>query len=201
MNPDDYKEFQILGANLKAILDGFGSFTLLASKILLESGLGTMDKEGIGMAQIDPSTYYPLDRFLVAFLRIGGEFGDFTLRQVGMNIPKNATIPPSYKDVYTAFQNMDIGYYLNHGKNNQPMADPATGAILHTGIGHMGFKLGAPPKKQVIMECSTPYPCAFDEGIVTGLALRFEPTSTVMHDRKGCRKRGDTSCTYNVTWK
>ncbi len=51
------------------------------------------------------------------------------------------------------------------------------------------------------MECSTPYPCAFDEGIVTGLAQRFEPTATVAHDRKGCRKRGDPSCNYNVTWK
>lgn len=198
MNPDDYKEFQILGANLKAILDGFGSFTLLASKILLESGLGTMDND-IGMAQIVPTTYYPLDRFLTAFLRVGTEFGDFTLRQVGMHIPKNATIPPSYRDIFTAFQTMDAGYHLNHGKNNQPMFDINTGTMID-GIGHMTFKPGA-TKKSAIMECSTPYPCAFDEGIVTGLAQRFEPTATVAHDTKGCRKRGHPICNYNVTWK
>ncbi len=123
---------------------GFGSFTLLASKILLESGLGTVDDD-VGMAQIVPTTYYPLDRFLAAFLRVGAEFGDFTLRQVGMHIPKNATIPPSYRDIFTAFQTMDAGYHLNHGKNNQPMFDINTGTMID-GIGHMTFKAGATKK-------------------------------------------------------
>ena len=51
--PEDYKDFQILGSNVTVILDGFGSFTLLASKILLESGLGKPDAEGVGMAVLD----------------------------------------------------------------------------------------------------------------------------------------------------
>src|SRR5689334_12920745 len=59
-NPDDYKGYFILGANVRVILDGFGTFTLLASKILLESGLGTMDADGVGHAVINPDQWYPL---------------------------------------------------------------------------------------------------------------------------------------------
>lgn len=196
----DYAEFQILGANLKAILGGFGSFTLLASKILLELGLGTVDKEGVGMAEIDPDKWYPLDQFLRAFQRIGAEFGDYTLRQVGVQIPKNAVFPPSYRDLLTALSTMDLGYHFNHGKNNQPLFNAQTGQIVAEGIGHMNAKPVA-GKKLIIMDVDTPYPCAFDEGIVTGLAQRFEPTSTVTHDPKSCRKRGAERCLYNVAWK
>jgi hypothetical protein len=198
-NPDDYKDFQILGANLKAILAGFGSFTLLASKILLELGLGTIDAEGIGMAEIDPDKWYPLDRFVRAFDRISSEFGDYTLRQVGQNIPKNAAYPPSYRDLATALGTLDMGYHFNHGKNNQPMFNPQTGEMVE-GIGHMATKPVA-GKKLIVCEVDTPYPCSFDEGIVSGLAQRFEPTATVTHDPKSCRKKGAKSCIYNVTWK
>ena len=151
------------------------------------------------MAVIEPEKWYPLDGFLTAFDRIGAEFGDFTLRQVGIHIVKTAKYPPAYRDIFTAFQNMDVGYHFNHGKGDKSLFNPETGQI-GDGIGHMLFKPGQ-TKKQVIMECTTPYPCAFDEGIVTGLAQRFEPTATEMHDRKSCRKRGEPSCSYVVTWK
>ena len=151
------------------------------------------------MAEIDPDKWYPLDKFVRAFQRIGAEFGDYTLRQVGVHIPKTAAYLPSYKDLATALSSMDAGYHYNHGKDNQPLFNPQTGEIKE-GIGHMVAKPVA-GKKLILMECDTLYPCAFDEGIVTGLAQRFEPTATVAHDPKSCRKRGSDRCVYNVTWK
>jgi hypothetical protein len=198
--PDDYKDLQILGANVQVIMSGFGSFTLLASKILLESGLGKIDDEGVGMAVLDANQWYPLDRFLRAFHRIAAEFGDYTLRQAGSHINKVAVAPPAFwKDIVSAFQTIDAGYHMNHGKDGKPLFDPSSGK-MDEGIGHMTYKPGTKPK-QFFMECDTPYPCAFDEGIVQGLSQRFEPTSTVMHDRKSCRKRGDASCLYHINWK
>ncbi|MBN1204857.1 MAG: hypothetical protein JXB05_08030 [Myxococcaceae bacterium] len=199
-NLDDLKDTQILGANVRVILDGFGSFTLLASKILLETGLGTMDAEGVGMAVIDPEQWYPLDRFLRAFQRIGTEFGDFTLRQAGSYIPQKAKIGPGFlKDLPTAFRFLDLGYHLNHAKNGKPMGDPQTGEMVE-GIGHFNTK-EVPGKKQIICEVDTPYPCSFDEGICSGIARLMEPTSTVMHDKQTCRKRGADRCIYYVNWK
>jgi hypothetical protein len=203
-NPEDYKDFQILGANVRVILDGFGSFTLLASKILLETGLGTMDAEGIGMAVIDPAKWYPLDGFLRAFQRIGAEFGDFTLRQAGVHINKQATDPGDIlKNINSAFTYLDQGYHYNHGKNGEHMFNPQNGQMME-GIGHFTCKTVATPppgKKQVTLVVDTPYPCAFDEGIVIGMAQRFDPTAKVTHDLKSCRKKGATACHYNVIWK
>jgi hypothetical protein len=199
-NPDDYKDIQILGAAVRVILSGFGSFTLLASKILLESGLGTMDAEGIGMAQLDPNRWYPLSSFLRAFQRIGAEFGDFTLRQAGSFIHKQANVPPEFlKELVSTFQTLDQGYHLNHSKGGKPMFNPETGDMLE-GIGHFKFRQ-VPGKKQIVLEVDTPYPCAFDEGIVLGLAQRFDPSARVAHDAKACRKKGDPLCVYNVTFK
>jgi hypothetical protein len=199
-SPEEFKDFQILGANVQVILDGFGSFTLLASKILLESGLGTIDDEGIGMAKLDPEKWYPLDSFLRAFQRIGAEFGDFTLKQAGTHINKTAALPPMMmKDIYTAFGMVDAGYHMNHAHQSVPMFNPASGEIKE-GIGHMAVK-PVEGKKQLICDFDTPYPCAFDEGVALGLAQRFDPMAKISHDPKSCRKRGADHCIYTITWK
>jgi hypothetical protein len=199
-NPDDYKGLFILGANVRVILDGFGTFTLLASKILLESGLGTIDAEGVGHAVINPDQWYPLDSFLRAFQRIGAEFGDFTLKQAGIHINKKAAIPPEFlKDLTTTFQILDMGYHMNHGRDGKPMGNPATGT-MEEGIGHFRTRQEA-GKKALTCEADTPYPCAFDEGIVLGIAQRYDPMARVVHDPKVCRKKGAKSCIYNVSWK
>ncbi|WP_224361538.1 hypothetical protein [Hyalangium versicolor] len=199
-NYEELKDIQIIGACVQSILDGFGHFTLLASKILLESGLGTVDKEGVGVAQLEPNTWYPLAKFLTAFERVGAEFGDYTLRQVGIQIPKKAVVPPEfYKDINTAFVTMDMGYHLNHAKGGAQMGNFQTMEMLE-GIGHFAAEQ-VPNKKQIIVRVDTPYPCAFDEGITIGLAQHILPTATLVHDRATCRKRGDKGCNYIVSWK
>jgi hypothetical protein len=200
-NPEDFKDYQILGSNVSVILDGFGSFTLLASKILLESGLGKIDAEGVGMAVLEPEKWYPLDAFLRAFDRIQNEFGEFTLRQAGLYMHKKAT-PASdttFKDISSAFATLDMGYHYNHAKNNQAMFNPQTGQMTE-GIGHFKART-VPGKNQVHCDADSVYPCAFQEGIVQGLAQRFDPQARVTHDAKSCRKKGAATDTYTITWK
>jgi len=196
-NRDDFKQYQVLGANLQSIMQGFGSFTLIASKILLSEGIGTPDDTM--MVQFDPTGWYPLDRFLRAFDRIHGEFGNYTLRQVGLHIPKNSVFPPQVVDIYSGFATLDIGYHINHGFNGTAMFDPATGKLTE-GIGHYRY---TPIKgaNKITVEGQTPYPCPFDEGLVTSLAQRFKPTATVIHDKAECRSRDGAKCTYHVSWK
>lgn len=82
----------------------------------------------------------------------------------------------------------------------EPMFNPASGAMAE-GIGHYGYEHVAGQNKLVSV-CENPYPCAFDLGILTVMAERFESSARVAHDgAQPCRKRGANSCTYSITWK
>ena len=200
LNPDDYKDYQILGSNVQVILDGFGSFTLLASKLLLEAGLGESDEEGIGMVKLEPTRWYPVPPFLRAFDRIQAEFGEYTLRQSGLYIPKKASTATDtqLKDIETAFKYLDAAYYINHAKNGVQMFNPQTGVMME-GIGHYRCRPGA-NKNNVIVDIDALYPCAFVGGICEGLALLFDPKAKTTHDPKACRKKGSPVCTFSITY-
>lgn len=196
-NRDDLKGFQTLGANMQCFMGAFGSFTMIASKFLLSEGIGTPDENMI--AQFEPSTWYPVEGILRVIDRIQSEFGAFTLRQAGMMIPKMAPLPPQVVDIISGFETMDIGYHLVHGKGNRALFDPATGK-MDEGIGHFKFNYtkGA---NRIVMESTSIYPCAIDEGMMTAMAQRFKPTAIITHDKASCRARGGAQCSYQITWK
>ncbi|AKJ06098.1 hypothetical protein ATI61_110155 [Archangium gephyra] len=188
---------QVLGANLSNVLNAFGSFQLLASRIMLEEGLGAESKEGV--VQFDKDRWYPVTRWLATFERIGREYGESMLGQVGLAVPKNAIFPPFVTDIDSALKSVDIAYHMNHALEGRPMFSPATGTMTE-GIGHYGYSR-VPGKKQIICECNNPYPCPFDLHLLQAMAQRFEVTATVAHDTtKPCRKQGGPSCTYIVKW-
>ncbi|MCY1075930.1 hypothetical protein [Archangium lansingense] len=197
MNEVKLENIQVLGANLSNVLNAFGSFQLLASRIMLEEGLGSESAEGI--VQFDRDRWYPVARWLATFERIGREYGESMLGQVGLAVPKNAIFPPFVTDIDSAIKSIDIAYHMNHALNGAPMFSPTTGTMTE-GIGHYGY-LRVPGKKQIIAECNNPYPCPFDLHLIQAMAQRFESTATVTHDpTKPCRKHGGASCTYVVRW-
>ena len=194
----DPGQFQVLGMNLQIVIDGFGSFTLLANKILLEEGLGTND--GTGTVKFEADGWYSLDRWLKTLERVGNEFGRILLYQSGMATPKNVVLPPAVTDIHSALKCIDIAYHMNHAVRGEVMFNPSTGE-MREGIGHYGYA-HAPEKNLITIESSTPYPCDFDQGIITAMAQRFQPTAMLSHDAsKPCRKSGGHSCAYHVTWK
>jgi hypothetical protein len=194
--PEKLAKVEVLGANLQAILDGFGSFSVIASRVLLDSGLGT-EKDGVAHFQKDK--WYPLNPILEAFERITQGFGVYTLRQVGSAVPKNALFPPNVVDIDSALQAVDVAYHMNHAIGGQALFSPQSGQMTE-GIGHYGFER-VPDKKQIVSTCDSPYPCGFDAGLLLAMAQRFEPTATLVHSTAGCRNQGADSCTYTLTWK
>jgi hypothetical protein len=191
-------QFQVLGANLQIVIDGFGSFTLIANKILLEEGLGADD--GTGAVKFEAGSWYPLELWLKALERIGNEFGQVLLFQSGMTTPKNAVFPPTVTDIHSALKCIDVAYHMNHAVLSESMFSPGTGE-MREGIGHYSYA-HAPGKNLITMESTTPYPCDFDRGIIIAMAQRFQPTATIIHDgTKPCRKRGGASCAYHIAWK
>jgi hypothetical protein len=88
---------------------------------------------------------------------------------------------------------------MNHRKKGVPMFDATTGALLE-GIGHYGCERVA-GQGVILSTCNTPYPCAFDRGVLTAMARRFAPGAVVQQDDDlPCRHQGMDSCTYRVSW-
>lgn len=119
--------------------------------------------------------------------------------EVGLEVPKNAVLPPGASEIRTAMQVLDGGYHLNHRKNGRPMFDPGARS-MQEGIGH--YKCGAIKERDITMEVDAPYPCEMDRGLMQAWARRFEPTALCTHlEPKTCRNLGAASCRYSITWR
>ena len=189
-------DIEVNGQTVFSVVDGLGHFKSMGIKIMLSVGIGSGDPSNY---QIKMDGWYSHDNWLKAFEIISKEIGDNTLKQIGLKIPENAKFPPWVKDIESAIQSIDIAYHMNHKKNGKVLFNPETGVITE-GIGHYGYEKVV-NKNMIISECKNPYPCAFDEGIITTMAKKFEAHANVMHDEsKPCRKKGADSCTYIITW-
>ncbi|MEZ4370209.1 MAG: hypothetical protein R3B07_05260 [Polyangiaceae bacterium] len=196
----EYEAFEpgieVNGQTVYAIVDGFGSFRRLAENILIEEKIGERDRSGRYLLQMDG--WYSQEGWLRAFKRIGQEVGQSVLYDIGTRIPSNAKFPDWVVDVPSAIRSVDIAYHMNHRKKGEVMFSPSNGSMLE-GIGHYGFEQ-AQGKNVIISRCENPYPCAFDEGILTAMARRFDRLVSVRHDPGECRHKGGDACTYLVEY-
>jgi hypothetical protein len=177
------------------VVRGFGAFKRLAAEYLCAEGIGQVTLEG--EIRVRPEDWYPLDAFLRAFERIKQEVAPMVLKEAGQYVLEEAVLPATVTDILSNLKSLDAAYHLNHAKQGEPMLDLASGR-MEEGIGHYLFKQDGPRAARI--ECDTPYPCEFDEGVCRGAALRFQPNASVTHDTRGCRSRGDAACTYFVRW-
>lgn len=185
------------GESLGATVDAFKQYPSIVTKYLVQYGL--VKTVGGKAEAIDRSGWYPLDKWLACYHAIAKDVGLNSLYTIGKKIPENATFPPHVKDIRSALGSLNIAYHLNHRKNGQPMFDPATGKMLE-GIGNVNVDIKENERRAVVV-FDNPYPCEFDRGLVTALANRFEPMAKTVHDNGApCRKKGDNTCTYVVSW-
>jgi hypothetical protein len=193
----DLDSVEVSGNSALSIVNGFRSFTLLASRLLLEEGMGTQGPDGLAI--VDAHSWHPLERLLRIFGKIESSMGPTVLYQVGLSIPRNAKMPAVAFDMWSGMCSINAGYHLNHRKDGRVMFSEETGAFI-SGIGAYDVSGSAPAKSMQVL-CTNPYPCSFDLGVLTAMAQQFVRTARVVHDdSSGCRKRGGVSCTYLVSW-
>jgi hypothetical protein len=183
---------EIMGPNVLAPLEGMGSFRRMAESILADVGLDNV--------VADDKHWYPLQAYLDAFKSIAEKTGDATLLQIGKKVMSTAVLPPM-NSIEEALGLMDIAYHMNYrNARGQVLFDPKRNPPMLEGIGHYKAEL-KPGEKKALMHCSSPFPCAYDRGIVTVFAQHYNSTAKVEHNSStGCRKTKGDLCQYIVTW-
>ena len=196
MKKYDLTPYEVNGTSLIAFLKAMGAHHTLGQKILNEVQLGAKDSKG--NYEIESDKWYPMQKGIEVYQKVMDQVGPRTLKNLGMKIPETAIFPPHIVDIHTAIESTNVAYHMNHRKNGVIMFDPATGKKLD-GIGYYGYEAVAGQKK-IISVCENPYPSELDEGIILGLARRFEPDAMVtLAADKPTRKNGGDSCTYIIT--
>lgn len=186
-------KIQVNGITIMSFVNGLGGFKELALQYLSACGLENV------IASADQ--WYSQQKWLGAFRLIGAKIGESSLYLIGQKIPENAIFPSDMHSIEEALKSIDIAYHINHkNKEGQILFDQNRDPPMVDGIGHYEF-VKIEGENKIVMKCENPYPCDFDRGIITAIATRFVSNAIVLHDdSKECRKSGDNSCTYNITW-
>lgn len=182
------------GEIIGAMVDAFRQYPTVVEKYLLKHNLVTPKD-----TEINRGAWYPANEWLAAYDAIAKDVGVNSLYTIGKKVHENTTLPPDVRDIRSFFGACDIFYHINHRKAGALMYDFETQTMLE-GIGHYHVRMTDGEQRFTVV-CDNPYPCELDRGILTGMALRFEPLARVSHDNAAeCRKKGGQSCTYVVSW-
>jgi len=176
-------EVEVTGEVLMAFLAGF-------PQEFQSPGLLILEKHGLSNPK--PNGFYPLQRFLDAMKEISDTYSAQMLYRVGEQIALHALLPPGIDDLQTCLGSINVAYHMNHRGGE-------IGVYEYRYLGTQDYV------EKAIMVCSNPYPCSFDRGVIEGFAGRFKPPGckdiVVRHDdSQPCRRRGDGSCTYVISW-
>jgi hypothetical protein len=132
--------------------------------------------------------WYPQQNWLNGLRRITAGMEASSLIALGRKIQEAAAWPPEIDSLQAALASIDATYHQNH-RNGE------VGQYLYEKTSLRSGK----------MVCSTPYPCDFDRGILSGVSRKFKPADVlnvrIVHDdTKPCRKKGAASCTLLINW-
>ncbi|AHB41572.1 hypothetical protein P148_SR1C00001G0782 [candidate division SR1 bacterium RAAC1_SR1_1] len=166
------KDVQVNGETILAFVNAVAS-----SK---NSKLEVLKKKGI--SDPAPGKWYSQQAWLDAFEAINQSLGPVNMKMIGKAIPKNAKFPP-IKNLKEAYELLDQAYHSNHRGGE---------------IGYYKLISYDANAKMLQMECNTPYPESFDEGIILGLFDMFKPTGAFMARVKQTPKT--TGILYTMNW-
>lgn len=173
-----YANSQVMGQAILSIVGGMEVVQARALRILAENGI----------SPLKPDQWYPMANVLSAFKLIFEKIGPSTVRAIGRKVPDTARFPPDIDSLEKGLRSIDVAYHTAH-RGTDPIG---------------GYHFEARERRSAKMMCDNPYPCDLDLGLVEAICDRFRPKDAlwvrIEHDPKSCRRRGDTSCTYLITW-
>ncbi len=167
-------------------VNGQTVLSVVEGSVMKEKAFKLLEKHGI--VNPEPGKWYNQQAWLNAFKEIADTIGPRTLHAIGRKIPDTAQFPPTITSVEEALASIDSAYHRNHRYGR---------------IGHYAYADAG--ERAARITCDNPYPCDLDQGLIEAMAMRFMPEGSILvnveHDSdSGCRKIGDESCIYRVTW-
>jgi len=166
----------IYGTSILSMVDGMGAFKNNALKILEENGI----------KDIKPNNLYSQQKFLNSLKIIYERLGDVTIKVIGMKIPEKVQLPSNIKTIDQVLNSIDRIYNMNHQSGD---------------CGSYEFKKTS--NNEGLMIVDTPYPCAFDMGLIEAFMNKFRDVGSITfikHHSEECRMNGSLSCTYKLKW-
>jgi hypothetical protein len=133
----------VRAANVRATLDAF--------KLVPSLGRAIMHRHDLSLDELTPDGFVPVQRWLDALREIQTRVGLSTVRAVGTRIIENADFPPAFTSVEAVLLALDAIYYVNHRGD----------------VGH--YRVSRRPDRAILVGCETPYPRAFERGLVEGI--------------------------------
>ena len=170
-------EMEVTGEWVRAVAAGVEKFSVDSR----ESARTVL--EDADLAGAEPGEWYALAGYVDAVAGIHDLVGDHAVHALGQRIARAVPFPDDAESVPDALAALDEGCRA----------------------GHRGGDLGGYAFRQIgdddgRVECRTPYPCAFDRGIVEGAAVAHADGFVCVCEVGACRADGADRCTYEVSW-
>ena len=172
---EKYSHIQASGEDISSVVRGISAEALC--KVLLNK---------YELNNVQKGQYYPVNNYLSLLYDIEKRM-PAVLKNIGKSIISEALFPPDVTIFEEALVAADTGYYMNH-----------LGAEKDE-IGHYLFEKKS--EKHFHMIVDSPYPCIFDEGVILGIAEKFNEEISLKHDGDACRSKGDQQCNYHIEIK
>jgi len=175
----DVEHAKVNGSSVSLYLSAFGSY--------IKRGQQTLCRYfGVDELSDDLNTWYSLSKFLEAMEEFQKQFGQELIHKMGSVVFEKAVFPPELDSVEKAMQMANMAYYMNHQCEEGEIG---------------GYSWEKTSDNSGIIVSDSPYPCAFDQGLLESMVKKFAPDGKVDHDdSKPCRHQGDDSCTFLISW-
>lgn len=170
-----FTDAEVTGEVVRAVVAGVEEFQPEARA----TGRRALEDHGLA----DPvAEWYPLEQCLGAVEEVATVVGDDAVRALGEAVPRALGVAASTSDVPAALSRVEA-LYRDHHRGD-------AGGYAFRQIGDTDGR----------MESRTPYPCAFDRGVVEGTATAVAEGYVRLREVGVCRADGAPRCTYEVTW-
>jgi predicted hydrocarbon binding protein len=144
---------------------------------------GMLDDQGITDPDPREDEWYEMEDFLAVLESVAEDAGTNAVTKIGETTPEFVEWPEEPDGPVDALSTMTEVYEANH--RNAPG----------------GYEVESAEAGTVTVSVDTPYPCAFDEGLVKGTVEKHGgdyPRIEEVGD--SCRAEGGDSCVYRVEW-
>ncbi|WP_415379412.1 hypothetical protein [Halosimplex sp. TS25] len=170
-------EMEVAGELVAAVVDGVEKFSADAR----EPARDAFGDRDLGTAR--PGEWYSLSAYIEAIDAVHDFVGDHAIHALGQRIARVVDFPDDVDGVPTALAALDAVYRAQHRGGD---------------AGGYGFRQIGDEDGRV--ECHTLYPCAFDRGVVEGVAVAHADGFVCVCEVGACRAEGADRCTYDVSW-